>query len=175
MVSKALFCVYWISFYALKSGLVFDYARREKGRSRNLENVRAELDRGLEKYERDVSRLLFLRANKTAEITALEPTEHRANCLIGNDPSKWRTDIQTSKSVGYKRLYPKIDLKVYGAEKQIEYDWVTGYTSSPDFPIHNVYDSSPNRSRDIFITKFTARITSVDESGHESEPLEAHN
>jgi hypothetical protein len=110
----------WIT----EGGLVFDSTRREKVRPGILENTKVKRDRRTEKNERDVSRLFFLRANKAPEITAIEPTEHRANYLIGNDPSKWRTDIQTSKSVGYKELYPKIDLKVYGAEKQIEYDWV---------------------------------------------------
>jgi hypothetical protein len=276
--ARALFYARTSSYtlWITKGGLVFDSTRREKGRSRNIENGGEEQNLGPEKYERDVSRLLFLKANKEPEIAALEPTEHRANYLIGNDPSKWRTDIQTSKSVGYKGLYPKIDLKVYGAEKQVEYDWViqpggktedirfeyldvqgtrldgdgnlivrtkfgeiihrkptsyqiigghkvevdakfqnfekntygfevhsydknyslimdpqvlfystylgggrkedgseteqpgdiavdgsgcayvTGYTSSPDFPVRNAYDSSPNGSWDIFITKFTA-------------------
>jgi len=110
----------WIT----NDGLVFDSTRREGGRRGNFKDRRAEPDRGLEKCGRDVSKLLFLKASATPRIVALEPTEHRANYLVGNDPSKWRTDIQTSKSIGYKELYPKIDLKVYGAEKQIEYDWV---------------------------------------------------
>jgi len=46
------------------------------------------------------------------------------NYFIGNDASKWRTNIQTSKAVLYRELYPNIDLKVYGIERQIEYDFV---------------------------------------------------
>lgn len=110
----------WIT----KTGFVFDTVRREKSRPKLLENAGEKINLRPEKYGRDVSRLLFKNANKTPEIMALEPAEHRVNYLIGNDSSKWRTDIQTSKSVGYKELYPKIDLKVYGAENQIEYDWV---------------------------------------------------
>ena len=51
-------------------------------------------------------------------------TDYKVNYLIGNDPKKWQIDITTSKEVIYRDLYPHIDLKVYGLEKQIEYDWI---------------------------------------------------
>ena len=43
----------------------------------------------------------------------------------------WRTDIQTSKAVMYTDLYDNIDLKVYGVEKQIEYDWIVKPGGNP--------------------------------------------
>jgi hypothetical protein len=74
--------------------------------------------------ERDVSRLIFLDANKNPDMVPIEETQLRVNYFIGNDKSKWHCDIPTSLAVLYKNLYKDIDLKVYGLEKQIEYDWI---------------------------------------------------
>ena len=54
----------------------------------------------------------------------VDRTKYKVNYFIGNDKSKWRTNIQTSKGVLYKELYRNIDLKVYGIENQIEYDFI---------------------------------------------------
>src|SRR2546426_6077837 len=38
----------------------------------------------------------------------------KANYFIGNDPSKWRTDVPTYAKVQYTNVYPGIDLIYYG-------------------------------------------------------------
>jgi len=78
----------------------------------------------LTKYERDVSRLSFIDANKNPEMVPVKESELKINYFIGNDKSKWHCDIPTSLAVLYKSLYKNIDLKVYGIEKEIEYDWI---------------------------------------------------
>jgi len=52
----------------------------------------------------------------------VEFTRYKVNYLKGNDHPNG-TGISNSKAVIYKNLYKNIDLKVYGVEKQIEYDW----------------------------------------------------
>jgi hypothetical protein len=76
------------------------------------------------KTRRDVSRLMFIAANKNPELVALDKAEFKVNYFTGNDKSRWHCDIPTSMAVLYKNLYKHIDLKVYGIEKQIEYDWI---------------------------------------------------
>jgi hypothetical protein len=83
------------------------------------------------KLERDVSKLVFLDANKNPEMVAIEESKLRVNYFIGNDKSKWHCDVPTSEAVLYKSLYKNIDLKVYGIEKQIEYDWVVKPGADP--------------------------------------------
>ena len=83
------------------------------------------------KIDRDVSRLVFLNANKNPGIVPVEEAKLRVNYFIGSDPSKWQCDVPTSKAVLYKELYKKIDLKVYGIEKQIEYDWIVKPRGNP--------------------------------------------
>ncbi len=83
------------------------------------------------KYARDVSRLMFLNANKTPEMVPVDEAQLKVNYFIGKDKSKWHCGVPTSKAVLYKRLYKGIDLKVYGKEKQIEYDWIIKPGGSP--------------------------------------------
>jgi len=74
--------------------------------------------------ERAAPRLAFLNSNRNPKITALEPSEHKVNYFIGNDPANWKKDIPTSLAVLYEEVYHGIDLKIYGREDQIEYDWI---------------------------------------------------
>jgi len=102
------------TLWMTKEGLIFDSIRKTK----EGEGIHHSL------FNRDVSRITFLDSNRNPEMTPIELTRHKVNYLKGNDPSQWKTNIQTSTAVIYKDLYKNIDLKVYGIEKQIEYDWI---------------------------------------------------
>ena len=54
---------------------------------------------------------------------AEEPLPGRVNYFIGNDPSKWHTDVATYNKVRYANVYPGIDLVYYGTEGKLEYDF----------------------------------------------------
>jgi hypothetical protein len=53
-----------------------------------------------------------------------EELSGRANYLIGNDPSRWRTGISMYRQVKCTDVYPRIDLVYYGNQRQLEYDLV---------------------------------------------------
>jgi len=109
-------------------------------------------------YERDVSRLIFFNSNKNIEVIPVNRKEHKVNYFIGNDKSKWRTNIQTSQAVLYKELYKNIDLKIYGIEKQIEYDFIVkpgGEASKIQFGYKNVKNTKIDKEGNLVIeTKF---------------------
>jgi len=44
----------------------------------------------------------------------------KINYFIGNDPSKWSTDVSTYASTHYEGLYPGIDLKYEGTGGQLK-------------------------------------------------------
>lgn len=92
------------------SGLVFE---SWAGRGADIHDVRSA-----------VSMLAFLNANPAPAVKAVDPSDFRVNYLIGDDPARWKVDLPTSRAVVYKGLYDRIDLKVYGIEREIEYDWV---------------------------------------------------
>jgi hypothetical protein len=62
-------------------------------------------------------------ANQHANPMAEEPLPGRVNYFIGNDPSKWRTNVATYNKVRYAGVYPGIDLVYYGTEGKLEYDF----------------------------------------------------
>lgn len=127
------------TLWLTKAGLVFDSTKRKDNPKARKDSDRIPLhddrlaDRGPEKIEylRDVSMLLFVGANKKPEIIAVKETKLRVNYFKGNDKSKWHCDVPTSQAVLYKNLYKNIDLKVYGLEKQIEYDWIVKPGGNP--------------------------------------------
>jgi hypothetical protein len=80
---------------------------------------------------RDVTSLDFIGAATDPEIVPVETTSHVVNFIIGSDPARWRTGIETSRAVLYKGLYDGIDLKVYGVEKEVEYDWIVKPGADP--------------------------------------------
>ncbi len=54
------------------------------------------------------------------------------NYFIGNDPSRWRTDIPTFGRVQYQDVYPGIDLAYYGNNGQMEYDFIVSPGADPN-------------------------------------------
>jgi hypothetical protein len=56
----------------------------------------------------------FVGANPDAGIVAGTLQPGKVNYLIGNDPSKWYTDLPTHESITYSELYPGISLQYTG-------------------------------------------------------------
>ncbi|NIN35066.1 MAG: hypothetical protein GTN53_27740, partial [Candidatus Aminicenantes bacterium] len=123
MNEKALFCAKTRTYtlWITKEGLVFD----------SLYSPHSPHSPHLTKHHRDVSRFIFWGADRNPEVVPEKPAAHRVNYLKGSDKSQWHTHIPTSRAVCYKNLYKNIDLKVYGIEKQIEYDWVVKPGGNP--------------------------------------------
>jgi len=53
------------------------------------------------------------------------------NYFIGNDPTKWHTNVPTYAKVRYQNVYPGIDLVYYGNHRQLEYDFVVSPGADP--------------------------------------------
>lgn len=134
---RALFCASapGYTLWLTREGLTFDRV----GQNGRGEPVRS------------VAGLKFLGVNKDIKVVAAEPSEYRVSYFFGRDESEWKTDIPTSKAVLYKNLYDGVDLKVYGAGRQVEYDWIVGPGADP------------------------ARIRLAYEGGHEAKPDDEGN
>jgi len=66
----------------------------------------------------------FQAANPYTEIIADGAMDYKCNYFLGNDSTKWRTDVPNFTSITYKEIYPGIDLKYYGNGRQMEYDFI---------------------------------------------------
>ena len=109
------------TLWVTKTGLVFDSKRHRANRTKR--NNKIGFSTELKKVERDISRLIFRNANTDTKVITSGKTKTKINYMVGNRKN-WKTGIQTSPAVLYKELYSGIDLKVYGVNRQIEYDFL---------------------------------------------------
>ncbi len=63
-------------------------------------------------------------ANEAPQVEGLDELPGKSNYFIGNDPTKWRTNIPSYAKVKYRDVYPGVDLVCYGNQRQLEYDFV---------------------------------------------------
>jgi hypothetical protein len=70
-------------------------------------------------------------ANSNARVAGRNELPGKSNYFIGNDPSKWRTNIPTYAKVDYQDLLPGIDLVYYGNQGHLEYDFAVAPGANP--------------------------------------------
>ncbi len=124
------------NLWLTKEGLVFDSIRNDG-------------------YERDVSWLTFRERNKNMQIIPADVTYHKVNYFKNTNTSTWKLNISTAKAVLYKEIYKDIDLKVYGNQKQVEYDWIVKPGADPAaiaFTYRNVKSSHIDARGNLVIT-----------------------
>jgi Abnormal spindle-like microcephaly-assoc'd, ASPM-SPD-2-Hydin/Beta-propeller repeat len=85
---------------------------------------------------RDTRQLTAIRlrlegANSDAKITGMDQLPGRTNYFIGNDPSKWHTDVPSYAQVRYSGIYPGVDLVFHGNQRRLEYDFVVEPGADP--------------------------------------------
>jgi hypothetical protein len=76
-------------------------------------------------------KLFPIGANKNPRIVAEDLQQGRVNYFIGDDKSKWRTNIPAYKAVRYEDVYKNIDIKFYGNNRRLEYDIVVKPGADP--------------------------------------------
>jgi photosystem II stability/assembly factor-like uncharacterized protein len=61
----------------------------------------------------------------------IDELQGKVNYLVGNDASKWRTNVPTYSKVKYQSIYPGVDLVYYGNQQQLEYDFIVSPGADP--------------------------------------------
>ena len=79
-----------------------------------------------------VLRMQLVAANWTRRVVGAEELPGKVNYFIGNDPSKWRTNVPTYAKVKYEGVYPGVDLVYYGNQGRLEYDFVVAPGADPN-------------------------------------------
>jgi hypothetical protein len=72
----------------------------------------------------------FQGANEVPALVGLEELPGKSHYYIGQDPSAWR-DVHQYARVGYRQVYPGIDLAFYGNQRELEYDLVVAPGADP--------------------------------------------
>ncbi len=79
-----------------------------------------------------VLRMRLVGANVKAAVTGADELPGKSNYFIGNDPTKWRTNVPNYAQVKYQNVYPGVDLVYYGNQGgQLEYDFVVAPGADP--------------------------------------------
>jgi hypothetical protein len=78
-----------------------------------------------------VVRMKLLGTSRKMRVEPVDQQPGISNYFIGNDPSKWRTNIPNYGRFALREVYPGIDLIFYGKERQLEYDWVVAPGADP--------------------------------------------
>src|SRR5207247_403770 len=86
----------------------------------------------IRKPQSAVVRMRLVGANPAPQIEGRDELSGKTNYFIGNDPTKWHTDISSYGSVMYTGVYSGIDLSYYGNQRQLEYDFMVAPGASPN-------------------------------------------
>jgi hypothetical protein len=76
-------------------------------------------------------RMKLLGADPEAAVSGTDELPGKLNYFLGNDPSKWRTNVPTYAKVKYHHVYPGVDLIYYGNQSKLEYDFVVAPGADP--------------------------------------------
>lgn len=76
-------------------------------------------------------RMLFENA-KTEKITESKIQSHYYNYFLGNDESKWKSNIHPALSIEYGNLYDGIDLHLSSELSNLKYDFIVAPNAKPD-------------------------------------------
>lgn len=116
------------SIYFTRDGIVYDLAKKPTLLPQRFPGTQTPLPQ-------ELSGLSFVlkpvKASGKGKLTARDALPGKVNYLIGNDPSRWQKDIDLYREVVYEGIYDNIDLKVYGTNQQIEYDFVVHPGGNP--------------------------------------------
>ncbi len=76
-------------------------------------------------------RMSLVNAKAQPRLVTERPLESYSNYFIGNDRSKWHSNVANYGAVRYQQVYPGIDWVVYGNPQQLEYDLVVAPSGDP--------------------------------------------
>ena len=97
--------------------------------------------------DRAVVRMKVMGANSPPQIAGIDEQPGKSHYFIGNDPTKWRTNVVNYSKVKYKDAYPGVDLVYYGNQQQLEYDFVVAPGANPSAILLDMEVSSPSGIR----------------------------
>jgi uncharacterized repeat protein (TIGR01451 family) len=70
-------------------------------------------------------------ANKKVSAQGIDELPGVRSYFIGNDPSKWRTNVPTVRAVRYDEVYPGVSVTFHGNQQQLEYDFSVAPNADP--------------------------------------------
>ncbi|HUH64147.1 MAG TPA: SBBP repeat-containing protein, partial [Terracidiphilus sp.] len=97
----------------------------------NLADPRRRVGPDDESIETSIVRMKLVGANPRAAVHEEDEQITKTNYFLGNDPTKWRTDVPNYGRIRYSQVYPGIDLVYYGNQSKLEHDFVVSPGADP--------------------------------------------
>ncbi len=76
-------------------------------------------------------RMQLLGADSRAAALQQQPLIGRVNYFLGKDPSQWHANVPTFARVGFRGVYPGVDVVYYGNQQRLEYDFIVAPHADP--------------------------------------------
>jgi gliding motility-associated-like protein len=93
-----------------------DYSSLKKAHSERVSDEHSDHFRGT------LVGVEFLNSREVSEITREKPLAYYYNYFIGNDSSKWASNVSSFQEATLKDFYPDIDLKIIDAASEFKYE-----------------------------------------------------
>ncbi|MCX6831785.1 MAG: SBBP repeat-containing protein, partial [candidate division Zixibacteria bacterium] len=134
----------WATMWFTKDGVTYQFTRHIDSRSGAVSAPGVSVGRTFlsdpgqagmpilpgDRYEKDsVEQLVlaakFISANPNPEVIAEGQMEYKCNYFLGNDPSKWYTDVPNYEAITLRDIYPGIDVRYSGdGNDQAAYEFI---------------------------------------------------
>jgi hypothetical protein len=116
--------------YLTDTAIVSDFIFLRQMTKKNKEIASSEEE--AKTHQRQVVKMALKNSNPQPVITGKDKQETIYNYFIGNDPSKWRSEVPSYNEVYYKDVYAGIDLRFYTAGNGgLEYDFIVHPGADP--------------------------------------------
>jgi gliding motility-associated-like protein len=76
-------------------------------------------------------RMIFEGSSPDVNIDGVGALPHFENYFIGNDPSKWASEVRIYHKITYSGLYKGVDLHVYEQDGKLKYDFIVAPGADP--------------------------------------------
>ena len=74
----------------------------------------------------------FLNSNQEVEMSKSGTSDFYFNYYLGDDESKWKSEVRSYQKIKYHQLYTGIDLEVYSKDGFLKYDYIVAPGFSPE-------------------------------------------
>lgn len=109
------------SLFLEKDGLTYSFIDKTFIRSIHSENKPKEFPKSFKAHGVKVK---FKNSNKNVLVTQKESSPFYENYFIGNDKSKWASDVRAFHEVYYSSIYDNIDFNIYSEYGNLKYDFI---------------------------------------------------
>ncbi|HRN42548.1 MAG TPA: hypothetical protein PK649_10820, partial [Vicingus sp.] len=107
-------------------------------------------------------RMNFLNSNPNVFLSTTENIGYVKNYFIGNDPSKWASDVESFERLTYHEIYNGISAEIYTQDDHLKYDFIVKAGANPSDIVVN-YDGVISLNLNHGILEISLKNTSVKE------------